>query len=362
MFDTTDLRAAVDAGVISRDQAQRLEGFLEQRAGGASASDPETLRFLANFNDIFITVGLVLLISGVLLFSGLSSMGTAMRAPANAALFTLLPAAGLSWLLSEYFCARRRLLLPSMALAFMFSVTLGLAVAALAGSDEAADLRSLTGIWQSLGSVGLWGFGAIAAASVAYFVRFRLPFALFILALSIAALAYTGVSFFGDVGLVIGGLLSVLIGVATIGVAIGLDMSDPKRATRKADYAFWLHLAAAPQIIFGLRGMISGFGAAPRSPEEAMILLVALVGFALLSLALNRRALIASSLLSYGLALQVLVSNTGGGPVQTTVVTLLLLGSAIVLLGGGWSTARRAVLGVLPRGGLFGRLFPPEPV
>ncbi|MEL6285424.1 MAG: hypothetical protein AAFQ18_04375, partial [Pseudomonadota bacterium] len=236
MFDTTDLRAAVDAGVISRDQAQRLEGFLEQRAGGASASDPETLRFLANFNDIFITVGLVLLISGVLLFSGLSSMGTAMRAPANAALFTLLPAAGLSWLLSEYFCARRRLLLPSMALAVMFSVTLGLAVAALAGSDEAADLRSLTGMWQSLGSVGLWGFGAIAAASVAYFVRFRLPFALFILALSIAALAYTGVSFFGDVGLVIGGLLSVLIGVATIGVAIGLDMSDPKRATRKADY------------------------------------------------------------------------------------------------------------------------------
>ncbi|MEM7766726.1 MAG: hypothetical protein AAF253_04475, partial [Pseudomonadota bacterium] len=315
-----------------------------------------------NFNDIFITIGLMLLVSGVLLFTGFlgfSSGGAS--SPAFAALATLLPAAGLAWLLSEYFCARRRLLLPSMALALMFCLFMGLSVAAFTGQDAATEVRSLFGVWDALGGVGLWGSGAIAVAAIAYFLRFRLPFALFILALALALMAYTGVTVFGDVGLVIGGVLSILIGAATLAIAISFDMADPKRASRKADYAFWLHLAAAPQIIFGLRSVISGFGAPPRSNEEALILLVALIGFDLVSLALNRRALIASSLLSYGLALQVLVSSTVDNPVQTTIITLLLLGGAIVLLGGGWSTARRAVLAFVPRTGLFGRLFPPEP-
>ncbi len=361
MFDRSDLRAAIDAGVISREQASRLEGFLERRAGGASAADPETLRFLANFNDIFITVGLVLLVAGVLLFAGLTGLSSgAGAAPVRAALVTLLPAAGLTWLLSEYFSARRRLLLPSMALCLMFCIFVGLSAAALTGRDAATDAASLFGVWGALGKIGLWGAAAMAAAALAYFARFRLPFALFMLAIALALMVYTAVGTFGDIGLLIGGGLSILVGLATLATAIGFDMFDPKRSTRKADYAFWLHLAAAPQIIFGLRSLVSGFGAPPRSDAEAIVLLVALAGFAVISLALNRRALIASSLLSYGLALQVLVASTVTSPIQTTIVTLLLLGGAIVLLGGGWSTARRAVLSVLPSKGVFARLFPPE--
>ncbi|MEM0985726.1 MAG: hypothetical protein AAGJ32_05735 [Pseudomonadota bacterium] len=362
MFDQNDLRAAVDSGVLTRDQARRLEGFLEARSGGASAGDPETLRFLANFNDIFITTGLVLLVSGVLLLTGLMGFGsTGGGSPAFAAAVTLLPAAGVSWLLSEYFCTRRRLLLPSMALCAMFTLFIGLTATAITGQDRTSQLQSIFGIWNAAGSVGMIGAGAAAAAAIAYFLRFRLPFSLFILALSLASMAYAGISVFGDIGLVIGGGLSVIIGALTLALAISLDMTDPKRATRKADYAFWLHLAAAPQIIFGLRLVISGSGAGSQSYQEALILLVALIGFALLSLALNRRALIASSLLSYGLALQVLVSSSVDGPLQTTIVTLLLLGGAVVLLGSGWSTARRAVLSLFPRHGIYARLFPPEP-
>jgi len=362
MFDQTDLRAAIDAGVISREQANRLEAFLETRAGGQSASDPETLRFLANFNDIFITIGLVLLISAVLLLAGLMGFSSgAGSSPAVAAATTLLPAAGVAWLLSEYFCARRRLLLPSMALALMFCAFIGLSVAAFTGNDAATSMRSVFGLGSAVGNVSVWTGGAIAVAAGVYFLRFRLPFALFILALAAALVIYSRVGFFSDIGLVLSGVLSIAIGAATLLAAIGLDMSDPRRTSRKADYAFWLHLAAAPQIIFGLRSVISGFGAAPRRGTEAVILLAALCGFAVLSLALNRRALVASSLVSYGLALQVLVASTVSSPLHTTIITLLLLGGAIVLLGGGWSTARRAVLAVLPRGGLFTRLFPPEP-
>ncbi|MEL6663483.1 MAG: hypothetical protein AAFR33_10815, partial [Pseudomonadota bacterium] len=47
--------------------------------------------------------------------------------------------------------------------------------------------------------------------------------------------------------------------------------------------------------------------------------------------------------------------------VNTTIFTLLVLGAAVVLIGGGWSTARRIVLTVLPRGGLMSQVFPDEP-
>ena len=359
MFDQTDLRAAVDAGVLSAEQAQRLEGFLEKRGGGMAVGDPESLRFLANFNDIFISIGLVLLLAGVALVGGVTGMGAGSVTAGS--LMALLPVAAVSWLLAEYFCARRRLLLPSMVLATGFALSVGLAVTAMIGEETARDASNLANVWSAVGNLGLYGAAAGGGAALAFFARFRLPFALFLVAVAVALLGYTAVGFFGDIGLVLGGLLSLVIGAGTLVAAIGLDMADPKRATRKADYAFWLHLAAAPQIILGLRGLISGVGFAPQSVTEASILLSALLIFAVLSLALNRRALIVSSLLSYGLALQVLVESTGSNAVWTSITTLLLLGGAVVLIGGGWSTARRAVLGVLPKGGIFVRLFPPEP-
>ena len=161
--------------------------------------------------------------------------------------------------------------------------------------------------------------------------------------------------------MVIGGMLSLLIGLVTLIVAIVFDARDPARTTRSSDNAFWLHLAAAPQIILGLRGILSGSGFTPSGPAEAITLLVALLLFGALSLALNRRALIVSGLITFGIALTVLVSSAGGGARTTLVMTTLLLGGGIVFLGGGWKTARRALLVVLPRNGLAARIFPPEP-
>jgi hypothetical protein len=37
-----------------------------------------------------------------------------------------------------------------------------------------------------------------------------------------------------------------------------------------------------------------------------------------------------------------------------------LLGTGIILLGGGWHTARRRVLGFVPKTGIASRIFPPE--
>ncbi|MEO0698504.1 MAG: hypothetical protein AAFY81_02175, partial [Pseudomonadota bacterium] len=275
--------------------------------------------------------------------------------------FALVPAAASAWALAEYFCARRRLLLPSIVLCTAFCGSVGLAASLIFGDNAVRDIETATGPLRALGNLGIVGGLSTAGAALMFFIRFRLPFALFVLALALAAAAYAGMAFLGDTRMVIGGTLALMIGLATLAAAVFLDMGDPQRTTRQADFAFWLHLAAAPQIILGLRGMTLGFFGADASTATAIIALCALLGFGVVSLALNRRALIVSSLMTYSVAISALASEMGLGVMNTTIVTLLILGGAVVLIGGGWSTARRVVLMVLPSGGLFDRLFPPEP-
>jgi hypothetical protein len=204
--------------------------------------------------------------------------------------------------------------------------------------------------------------GAAALAAGAIFWRFRLPFSLFLLALSIAGVFYTAVARIGGETMLIGGAATLIVGLATLACAIWFDMRDPMRASRTSDHAFWLHMAAAPQIIFGIRGLILGYGFVPASTVDATVMLIVLIAFGIISLALNRRALIVSGLLTFGGTLWVLVDRLGGGNgLNTIMLVALIVGGSIVLLGGGWKTARRFVLKVFPAQGTFGRIFPPEP-
>lgn len=359
MLDRSDLRAAIDAGILSAETAARLEAFAAQRHGGAVETvEGESLRFLANFNDIFISIGIVLLLGGIATFASAVFIGSA---PSVTGVLIALAIPALSaWALSEYFCARRRLLLPSIVLCAAFCALVGIGISIAFGSANAETMQSFTGAFRTLGNLGLVGGGATGLAAAIYFVRFRLPFSLFVLALSLAAMAYAGMAFFGDTQMVMGGTLALLVGLATLAAAIWLDIGDPMRASRRSDFGFWLHLAAAPQIILGLRGMTLGFFGQSETIVTAVILLGSLMLFAVLSLALNRRALIVSSLLTYGLALTTLAGELGLGTMNTVIFTLLVLGGAVVLIGGGWSTARTIVLRVVPRGGLFDRVFPPQ--
>ena len=65
MFDKSDIRAAVEGGAISDEAAKRLEAFLKARNDPDRMLDPENLRFLSNFNDIFLTIGIVILMTGL---------------------------------------------------------------------------------------------------------------------------------------------------------------------------------------------------------------------------------------------------------------------------------------------------------
>jgi hypothetical protein len=378
MFDKSDLRAAVEAGAISDEAAKRFESFLKARNDPDRMLDPENLRFLTNFNDIFLTIGIAILMTGLTVMSGLTVWNMfglnsvlQMNEPTPdvinkmkfAAIIAAVPVIGAAWALMEYFCGRRRLLLPSMALSVTVVQAVAFLVTVLIMPTNEADAERAFGDdpFSFLVNVGYAGFGAAALAAGAIFFRFRLPFSLFLVALSIAGLFYTAVSRIDNGNLILGGAATLIVGLVTLAFAIWFDSRDPQRASRTSDHAFWLHMAAAPQIIFGVRGLVLGSGFAPAGVADATVMVLVLLAFALISLMLNRRALIVSGLVTFGASLWVLVDRVGGGGINTLMLTALIVGGAIVLLGGGWRTTRRFVLKPVPHDGLVGRIFPPEP-
>lgn len=383
MFDRTDIRAAIEAGAISDEAAKRFEAFLKARNDPERMLDPENLRFLSNFNDVFLTIGIVVLMTGLGFLSAISVTNLlGLPGPQNpstlaevqafadkirlAIIVSPIPVIAGAWLLAEYFCGRRRLLLPSMALSVAIVWASGVLAAGAASFFidpviTADRFDRDVSPWEILSGISYAGFAAATFAAGAIFWRFRLPFSLFLLAGAVAGLFYTAVAQIGGIGQVGSGAAMLVVGLGTLATAIMFDMRDPTRSTRNSDHAFWLHLAAAPQIILGVRGLVLGSGFAPASMADATVMLAVLVAFAFLSLALNRRALIVSGLVTFATSLWVLVNELGGGGVNTLMLTALIIGGAIVLLGGGWRTARRAILRVFPQDGTIGRIFPPEP-
>jgi hypothetical protein len=124
------------------------------------------------------------------------------------------------------------------------------------------------------------------------------------------------------------------------------DMSDRGRTTRRSDVAFWLHLAAAPMIahpIFHLLGVLDG--AIPAS--SAFIVIGLYIAFGLVALAIDRRALLVSSLAYVLFALSRLFENAGAVELGTAF-TALVIGSALLLLSAFWHPVRRMVVLRLP--------------
>ena len=374
MFDRADLRAAVGANVLSADQASRLEAFLVSRKGDSTGNGvvgQENLRFLANFNDIFITIGLGILFIGITTMVGMIAAPSIAAGSLMSGVMSALVIGGVAWALMEYFCGRRRLLLPSMALTLAFTgfVSLGLtAFYATTKSIEFSDSfnpASLPALGGELGIVAC--LSAFAAAGLVFF-RFRLPFSLAVMAISIAGAVYTFLGFFGDTGLILGGTAFFFMGLLTLAAAIWFDMQDPERIRKPSDNAFWLHLAAAPQVIWGISTIVTGSnilsGSTTSGTDNAtqgITLLIVLLLIGIVSLALNRRALIAASLITFIAMLSFVLDRAGLETSNIFITVTILIGTGVVLLGAGWKTARRAVLVFFPKGGTWNRLFPAEP-
>ncbi len=154
--------------------------------------------------------------------------------------------------------------------------------------------------------------------------------------------------------------LSLLCGLCVFALAMGFDMSDPQRRTRRTDIAFWLHLLAAPLIVHPLiTALLQGYPLETRlTTTSALAILAIFLGLGVVSLIIDRRALLVSGLVYAGLAFGTLIRQTALAD-KTIPATVLALGMFILLLSAGWRPLRSLILRLLP-GALLRRL--PHPL
>lgn len=337
--------AAEAQGIISPEQASAMrklalhgETAAPHHETAAVIGDEDNMRFVRGFSDVFIAIGVGLLALGLWGLAGLFGGGLA-----------YLFAAGAMALMAAYFGRKTRQHLPTLitALAFLLFTHKGFGGMFGVSSPVTASL-------------------IIIIAMLAYYYFIRLPFCIALIAISMIILVFTlAEQMMPDVLAGNRSWFFVICGVITLIAAILYDMKDTQRLTRFADNAFWLHLTAAPLIVHGLafRAAVAKsdtlFGLVPiievnRSDAWGLLLIVFLIG--ILGLALNRRALLVSSLGYAGFSIVFLFSGAGVGFGLSLVLALLLLGAAVVFLGVGWHGARNILIKVLPKW----KIFPPK--
>jgi len=342
MYSESDIEGAVAAGVISPDIAA---AFRNHVASGRStpAVDEEHFRLLTGFNDIFVAIALGLTLTaigwiGSKITVGMGGLGVAVAA----------------WLFAEYFTRRRRMALPSILLLLAFA---GGVAATQIGIMVKLDPQLPDRVNAVIGA----GIAAVtAAATWAHWRRFMVP-----ITVAAGALALVGVA----TGLTIaawpvaksdGVLFPTLLlgGILVFGLAMWWDTSDKERRTRRADVAFWLHLTAAPLIAHSTFHMLGVFNG-DIDVVRALIVLALYLVFAFVALAVDRRALLVSSLV-YVLYAMYALFQTVGAVELGAALTALVIGSALLTLSVFWHQMRALVVGLL--GGLRDRLPPVQTV
>ena len=336
MTDMTpaQIRSALSAGIINQEQANAMllkTGAAPLNDDAAVIGNEDEMRFVRGFSDIFIAMGMGLLVLGLSIFA--TTMGGV----------GFLGAAALMFGLAEYFGRYKRQHLPTLVTAVGFLIFINIGVGMVMGTDRISTEGNIIAA-----VIGL-------AAMIVFYVRIKLPFCMALIALSVVYLFFSVMmTMIDDTNLFVVGLLLLVSGVAILIYALRYDLRDPERLTRYADNAFWLHLVSAPLIIHGLVVMLVG-QTYDISNTTASIVLGIVILVSLFGLAINRRALLVSSLGYAGLGIGYLVSQTNISWGMAISVTLMILGAAVVFLGAGWNPARKFILALLPSA----KIFPP---
>ncbi len=365
MFQQDDLEAAVAAGIIDRRQMTALGLLASERRAAARTNRDEPFRLLKNFNEVFLTIGVVLLLFGVAGVSAyFAETGRVTSPPAGA--FLVFPFLVTSWGLAELLTGRMRAVAPSIVLAVAFAGGAAMLVFAGMGSALRTPPKD-TGLYFCL------AYAAGLAATVLHYMRFHLPFSVGMM----GAFALGAVMAFTSWAMpaVSLGLVALICGLAIFAVAVWYDFSDPGRRTRNHQCAFWLHMLAAPLIVHGLFQLIAPTIAAPGRGSVASTSVWALFGWgagtvpslwivlpifivlALLALSLDRRAILVASLSYLGAALGATFSNVGSTGL-VAALTPLLIGALVLILGTGWQRIRAQLLRTLPLDPVTSRLPP----
>jgi hypothetical protein len=312
MISKDRLNKAAKKGIISPAQVEPLLAFLHKFPAETGNQAHEPLKFVRSFGDIFIAFGIGIL---VLSISQLS-ISTYQY---------LFPIAGFL-LLAEWLVGNRRLALPGMAI--LVSIIF-LVHQALSFNNEQSTML---------------GLGLTSATSLLFYLRYKMPFSLLPFAGGLVFMAFLQIG--ADIlatPIIISGL-----GAIIFSVAMWFDIRDTKRQNHLSDSAFWLHLLASPLIVHGVMlSMLLGDSAWVEGVGEEMIIIIFFIGFLLLALLLDRRAMLISTQIYMIYALTQLIPAQFNNSQNVMIYILMGLGLIIIFFGTFWYKTRHLIFGFM---------------
>jgi len=191
--------------------------------------------------------------------------------------------------------------------------------------------------------------GLTVLVLAAYWVRFRVPFTLAMIATGLFATALVWAADRAgtpqdvtDLFLLSAdgpfALITLGLGIAVFAAAMAFDMSDPHRVTRRAANGFWLHVVAAPALV----NTVALTLLAREDAAGQAMLLAFLTVIALIAVVIDRRSFLIAAA-GYSVALAAAVFEADGG-----AWSVLALGAVLLVLGAKWERIRSTLLRALP--------------
>jgi len=346
-ISTDSLSVAVREGVITQAQADAILAIKVRREGG-----DEPFALVNNFGDLFLCLGLLIVYLSMSRFAGMFGV-------APTTVFLLF--AALFWVLAEIFVFKARRKFPAVVSVLLF-IWLGVQ----AYMTVAPDSFSWTSILAGRGEIGL--LGVLTALFAITLIRFRLPILVLGLAVSAVGLVFTYAM--RHVEPLAAFSVLALCGAALLAAGIYLDSRDRDRKGQEHEWALWLFVVGSPLMVHGmmlyvLKDHVAMFaiGVSSGNPD----LLIAQLGtvvwmisglalaFTFVGLVLDRRSLVASSLLYFTAVLTYAAYQSGAGMMVIVAGVPLAIGLLVIVLGLAWNPLRNLVLRAVP----FARWFRP---
>jgi len=307
------LQQAADQGIIHPEQVEPLFLFLNTSAvPSAELNAEEPLKFIRSFGDVFITLGVVLLVIAInmLALDGYTY---------------LIPVAGFV-IMAEWLVRVRRLALPGI----------GILLAILYFVNKAIhfDHEHATTL----------GIATLCVTSLLFYLRYRMPFSLLPLATGIVTIVVIQIG----IDVMENPIIFVALGLVVFAIAMVFDALDPSRVTHLSDSAFWLHLLAAPLIVHGaMVSMLTSDLTWIQSMNKEILMIIFFSGFFLLALLVDRRALLISTQLYAIYALTQLLQEQLSSSQNIVMYVMIGLGLFVIFFGTYWYLARRLIWGFL---------------
>lgn len=313
MITKNNLEQAAEKNIISPEQVEPLFQFLTQQSSDLVADSydelrEEPLKFIRSFGDIFLTLGIVLLVISISL-SSISGM------------YYIFPVIGFI-LIAEWLVRIRRLALPGMAI--LVAILYFVQKMMMFETEHATFLM----------------FAVLALTSFLFYFRYKMPFSLLPFAASLVSMIIMQIGF--DVMQY--PVVFAAMGLFVFAFAFWFDSRDTRRISHLSDNAFWLYLLASPLIVHGVMVSIllsDQVWIASISKEVLMIVFFAL--FFILALFLDRRAMLISTQLYIIYSLTQLFKGTLTNAQDVIMYVLVGLGLFVLYFGAYWYKTRRFI-------------------